>query len=66
MNADREPRDRRVQFFLIAGVLCFALYYPTPENLRWVPLALGSVYALLAALTALEAWSKRGSDGSSS
>ena len=59
MSAEREPRDRRVQFFLIAGVMCFALYLPTPEDLRWVPLALGCVYVLLAALTALDAWSKR-------
>ena len=59
MSVEREPRDRRVQFFLIASVMCFALYLPTPEDLRWVPLALGCVYALLAVLTALDAWSKR-------
>ena len=59
MSVEREPRDRRVQFFLIAAVMCFALYLPTPEDLRWVPLALGCVYTLLAVLTALDAWSKR-------
>ena len=54
-----EPgRDRRVPFFLIAATAVLALYYPTPEEFRWVPLGLGAVYLVLAALTALDHWSK--------
>ena len=54
-----EPgRDRRVPFFLIAATAVLALYYPTPEEFRWVPLGLGTVYLVLAALTALDHWSK--------
>ena len=53
------PRDRRSQFFLLAAIACFALYYPTPPELRWVPLALGCVYVALAVLTALDRWSNR-------
>jgi hypothetical protein len=63
MNAEQsrhgEPgRDRRVPFFLIAAVMALALYYPTPEDFRWVPLWLGGVYVVLALLTALDQWSK--------
>lgn len=59
MNEERRPRDRRVQFFLIASVMCFALYLPTPEDLRWVPLGLGTIYVVLAVLTALDQISRR-------
>ena len=59
MSVDQEPRDRRVQFFLIASLACFALYLPTPPDLRWVPLVLGCVYLVLSALTGLDLWSKR-------
>jgi hypothetical protein len=52
-------RDRRVPFFLVAAIAAFALYYPTPEKYRWVPTWLGIVYVALAALTALDLWSKR-------
>jgi len=55
-----EPgRDKRVPFFLIAAVLVAALYYPTPEKYRWVPLALSITYLVLAMLTALDQWSRR-------
>ncbi len=54
-----EPgRDKRVPFFLIAATLVLALYLPTPEEFRWVPLGLSAVYVALAALTALDQWSK--------
>ena len=61
--SDQEPRlepgrDKRIPFFLIAATMCFALYYPTPPDFRWVPLSLGIVYLVLAALTALDHWSK--------
>ena len=52
-------RDRRVPFFLIAAITAFALYYPTPEKYRWVPLWLGVVYVVLAALTALDQRSRK-------
>ncbi|HYD10111.1 MAG TPA: hypothetical protein VEA78_08410 [Acidimicrobiales bacterium] len=54
-----EPKDRRVQFFLVAAVACFLLYEPTPGDLRWVPLVLGTVYTLLAVLAALDQRSRR-------
>ncbi len=54
-----EPKDRRVQFFLVAAVACFLLFEPTPADLRWVPLTLGAVYVLLALLAALDVRSRR-------
>ena len=53
-----QARDRRVPFFLIAAITSLLLYYPTPEKYRWVPMWLGIVYAVLAALTALDLWSR--------
>ena len=56
---DVEPgRDKRVPFFLVASVMVLALYYPTPEKYRWVPLWLAIVYAVLALLTFLDQWSR--------
>jgi hypothetical protein len=52
-------RDKRVPFFLIAAVAALALYYPTPEKFRNVPLGLAVTYIVLAALTALDQWSRR-------
>ena len=51
-------RDQRVPFFLVAAIAAFALYYPTPEEFRWVPLWLGLTYTVLAGLTALDQWSR--------
>ena len=60
MTRPEEPSgDRRVPFFLIAAVACFALYFPTPPDFRWVPLSVGIVYTVLAALTALDQLSRR-------
>lgn len=54
-----EPgRDKRVPFFLIAAIAVIALYFPTPEKYRWVPLSLAIVYLVLAVLTALDQWSR--------
>ena len=58
MSEQREQRDRRVQFFLVAAVACFALYFPTPEGMRAVPLLLGTTYTVLATLTALDQQSR--------
>ena len=52
------PRDRRVPFFLVASGAALALYYPTPEEFRWVPLWLGVTYFVLAVLSALDKWSR--------
>lgn len=49
--------SRRVAFFAIAAVTCAVLTLATPADLRWVPEVVAVVYALLAALTALEQWS---------
>lgn len=57
-GATEAGRDRRVPFFLVAAITSLALYYPTPEKYRWVPLWLGIVYVVLAALTALDLWSR--------
>ena len=55
-----EPgRDKRVPFFLVAAIATLALYYPTPEEFRAVPLGLSITYFVLAALTALDQWSRR-------
>ncbi|HEX2191596.1 MAG TPA: hypothetical protein VHH09_00225 [Acidimicrobiales bacterium] len=53
--------DRRFWFFLAAasGILVPA----TPGELRWVPQVLVIVYVGLAALVALESFSRRDSDG---
>jgi hypothetical protein len=53
-----QPRDRRVPFFLVASAAALALYYPTPEAFRWVPLWLGITYFVLAVLSALDKWSR--------
>jgi len=58
MHDDGPPRDRRVQFFMVAAVVVLALYYPTPEEFRWVPLWLGITYIVLALLSALDKWSR--------
>jgi hypothetical protein len=52
------PRDRRVAFFLVASGIVLALYYPTPEEFRWVPMWLGITYFVLAILSALDKRSK--------
>jgi hypothetical protein len=58
MSGRTAGSDRRVPFFLVAGIAALALYYPTPEKYRWVPLWLGIVYVVLAVLTAVDQWSR--------
>lgn len=50
--------DRRVWFFVIAGLVSAALYLPSPPEFRWVTVVLAGVYFVLAALTALDNWSR--------
>jgi hypothetical protein len=47
-----------VPFFLSAAITSLALYYPAPADFRWVPLTLSIVYVVLAALAALDLWSR--------
>lgn len=51
-------RDRRVPFFLVAALASFVLYFPAPNDFRWVPVSLAIVYVVLAALTALDLWAR--------
>ena len=46
--------DRRALFFLVAVAVCGALIAPTPETLRWFPIVLGALYAVLALASALD------------
>lgn len=45
-------------FFVIAAATALLLYWPAPDDMRWVPLALAVVYLVLAVLTALDQWSR--------
>ena len=49
--------SRRVTFFAIAAVTAGLLTFVAPADLRWVPQGTAVVYAVIAALTALEEWS---------
>ena len=51
--------DRRIWFFLGAAALCGALIVPTPEQFRWVPIAIASAYVVLALLVAVDVLSRR-------
>ena len=51
--------DRRAVFFLMAAVVCFLLIWPTPEDLRWVPLWLGVTYVVLSGLSFADFLSRR-------
>jgi ABC-type transport system involved in cytochrome c biogenesis permease component len=54
--------DRRLWFFLVAAVACALLVPATPGEFRWVPQALVAIYLVLAALVALETFSRRGDE----
>jgi hypothetical protein len=53
-----ERRDPRAGFFLVVAVICAVLIVPTPADLRWVPIALVVVYAVLAGLVVLDVLSR--------
>lgn len=50
--------DRRVPFFLVSAIVCFALVAAAPDKYRGVCELTGVVYLILAGLTALDSWGK--------
>ena len=50
--------DRRAFFFLVAAVAAFALTPVADPEHRWVAIATGVVYVVLAVGVALETWSR--------
>lgn len=42
--------NRRIGFFALAAVICFALVPLVADKLRWVPLTVASLYVLLTLL----------------
>ena len=50
--------DRRAAFFLIASVVGFALYPVADPEHRWVCIAVGITYAVLAVASFLDARSR--------
>jgi xanthine/uracil permease len=50
---------RRVVFFAIAALLCFALVPVLDAKFQWVPRAVGLLYAALTLLAALDAFGRR-------
>ena len=50
--------DKRIPFFLVASVAGFVLTPVADADHRWVPLAVGVTYVVLAALVALDSWSR--------
>lgn len=50
-----EPRS---VFFLVASVAAFALIPVADPEHRWVALATGTTYVILALLAALDGWSR--------
>jgi hypothetical protein len=51
--------NQREWFFLGAAVICLALTFVTPSDLKWVPAGLGAVYAVLTAASWLDARGRR-------
>ena len=43
--------DRRARFFYVAAVICVALLWPTPTELRWVGITLAIVFAVFGTLS---------------
>ena len=50
--------ERRAVFFLVAAVLAFALIPVADPEHRWVAMATGTTYVVLAVLAALDGWSR--------
>ena len=51
--------DRRVPFFAIVSVVCVLLVWPCDEGLRYVPITMAIVYAVLALLFLADWLSRR-------
>jgi hypothetical protein len=54
---------RRALFFLVCGIICGSLVYPTPENIRWFTAMLAALYLVLAAASWLDSWSRNRQGG---
>jgi hypothetical protein len=50
--------DRRAAFFVVASLIGFALTPVADPKFRWVAIAVGVTYAVLAVASALDAWSR--------
>lgn len=50
--------DRRVPFFLVAGLACALLVPVADPQHRWVAVTTAITYAALALLFALDSWSR--------
>jgi hypothetical protein len=55
--------QRRAMFFLVAGIICALLVYPTPEDIRWFTVMLSVLYLVLAAASWLDSWSRNRQGG---
>jgi xanthine/uracil permease len=51
--------NRRVAFFLVAALICFALVPVLDAKFQWVPKAVGVLYLVLTVLAALDVWGRR-------
>jgi hypothetical protein len=51
--------NRRVGFFLVAALLCFALIPVLDAKFHWVPVAIGVIYLVLALLATLDLIGRR-------
>lgn len=51
--------DRRVPFFAIVSVVCLLLVWPCEPGLRYVPITMSIVYAVLTVLFLLDWLSRR-------
>jgi hypothetical protein len=54
----KERRDRRVVFFLVSAIVCFALV-PAAEEFWYVAAVTGAIYVLLAVAAELDSRSRR-------
>ena len=54
----RNPVDRRAVFFLVAAAMAYALTPVADADHRWVAIATGTTYVVLAVLAAIDGWSR--------
>ncbi|MDQ1711444.1 MAG: hypothetical protein QOE45_894 [Frankiaceae bacterium] len=51
--------NRRVGFFAVAALVCFAMVPVLDSKFQWVPKAVGLLYIVLTLLAALDAFGRR-------
>ena len=54
--------DRRAVFFLVAAAVAYALTPVADPEHRWVAVATGTAYVVLAVFAALDGWSRSKED----